>query len=100
MTSRVVPVPMAPAEFVTSLDDTVVNVALPTVQRDSALPVTGRQWIATSYISTFCYRRRQHGVTEKSDTRTDDRDRLGESRLAGGSTNRRAGSSTSPAPLY
>ncbi|MFG1921269.1 hypothetical protein [Cryptosporangium sp. NPDC048952] len=37
MPSRVVLVPIALAAFVTSLDDTVVNVASPSMQRDLAL---------------------------------------------------------------
>ncbi|SHN29510.1 MFS transporter [Cryptosporangium aurantiacum] len=53
MTSRVVLVPIALAAFVTSLDNTVVNVALPSMQREFGLPVSGLQWIATSYILAF-----------------------------------------------
>ncbi|EXG80093.1 arabinose efflux permease family protein [Cryptosporangium arvum DSM 44712] len=53
MPSRVVLVPIALAAFVTSLDNTVVNVALPSMQRDLALGVSGLQWIATSYILAF-----------------------------------------------
>ena len=53
MTSRVVLVPIALAAFVTSLDNTVVNVALPSMQRDLELPVSGLEWIATSYLLAF-----------------------------------------------
>jgi EmrB/QacA subfamily drug resistance transporter len=51
--SRVVLVPIALAAFVTSLDNTVVNVALPSMQREFGLGVSGLQWIATSYILAF-----------------------------------------------
>lgn len=53
MTARVVLVPIALAAFVTSLDNTVVNVALPSMRRDLALGVSGLQWIATSYLLAF-----------------------------------------------
>ena len=46
-------VPIALAAFVTSLDNTVVNVALPSMQRELGLGVSGLQWIATSYILAF-----------------------------------------------
>jgi EmrB/QacA subfamily drug resistance transporter len=52
-TSRWVIVPIALAAFITSLDNTVVNVALPSIQRDLDLSITGLQWIATSYILAF-----------------------------------------------
>lgn len=52
-TSRVVLVPIALAAFVTSLDNTVVNVALPSMQHELGLGVSGLQWIATSYILAF-----------------------------------------------
>jgi EmrB/QacA subfamily drug resistance transporter len=45
--------PIALAAFVTSLDNTVVNVALPSIQRDLRLGVSGLQWIASSYILAF-----------------------------------------------
>src|SRR5689334_14655112 len=53
MASRVVLVPIALAAFVTSLDNTVVNVALPSIQRELALPVSGLEWVATSYVLAF-----------------------------------------------
>jgi EmrB/QacA subfamily drug resistance transporter len=51
--SYAVLVPIALAAFVTSLDNTVVNVALPSMQRELGLGVSGLQWIATSYILAF-----------------------------------------------
>ncbi|MFD4029430.1 MFS transporter [Streptomyces sp. NPDC058637] len=39
--------------FITTLDNTVINVALPTVQRDLGLTVTDLEWVATSYVLTF-----------------------------------------------
>ncbi|WP_156302013.1 MFS transporter, partial [Streptomyces sp. e14] len=39
--------------FITTLDNTVVNVALPTVQRELGLSVTGLEWVATSYVLVF-----------------------------------------------
>ena len=46
-------VTIALAAFVTALDNTVVNVALPSIQRDLGSHVSGLQWIATSYILAF-----------------------------------------------
>ncbi|WP_162467062.1 MFS transporter [Streptomyces cavernae] len=39
--------------FVTTLDNTVVNVALPTVQRAFGLSVPELEWVATSYVLSF-----------------------------------------------
>ncbi|OHV32836.1 multidrug MFS transporter [Pseudofrankia sp. EUN1h] len=39
--------------FVTALDNTVVNVALPSIERDLSLSTTGLEWVATSYILAF-----------------------------------------------
>ncbi|MFE6889211.1 MFS transporter [Streptomyces sp. NPDC057694] len=41
------------AGFLTTLDNTVINVALPTVQDDLALGVAGLEWVATSYVLSF-----------------------------------------------
>ncbi|MFF3290649.1 MFS transporter [Streptomyces sp. NPDC003023] len=41
------------AGFITTLDNTVINVALPTVQRELGLTVTGLEWVATSYVLVF-----------------------------------------------
>lgn len=41
------------ATFITALDNTIVNVALPTIQRDLALSRIGLEWIVTAYIVTF-----------------------------------------------
>src|SRR6266511_507918 len=41
------------AMFVTSLDNTVVNVALPSIQRDLHLSIGGLQWVVSSYILVF-----------------------------------------------
>lgn len=39
--------------FVTTLDNTVVNVALPTVQRELELTVADLEWVASSYVLSF-----------------------------------------------
>ncbi|MEW2398844.1 MFS transporter [Streptomyces sp. NPDC046862] len=39
--------------FVTTLDNTVINVALPTVQRELGLSVTDLEWVAGSYVLSF-----------------------------------------------
>jgi len=41
------------ATFVTSLDNTVVNVALPSIQRDLHLSLAGLEWVASAYILVF-----------------------------------------------
>jgi EmrB/QacA subfamily drug resistance transporter len=41
------------AVFVTTLDNTVVNVALPSIQRDLHLGVTGLAWVVNGYILSF-----------------------------------------------
>src|SRR6266851_1242080 len=38
------------ATFMTSLDNTVVNVALPSIQRDLRLSLGGLEWVASSYV--------------------------------------------------
>src|SRR6266540_297676 len=44
---------VALATFVTSLDNTVVNVALPSIQRDLRLSIAGLEWVASAYILVF-----------------------------------------------
>src|SRR6266545_315151 len=44
---------VALATFVTSLDNTVVNVALPSIQRDLHLGIAGLEWVASAYILVF-----------------------------------------------
>ncbi|NKI43024.1 MFS transporter [Streptomyces physcomitrii] len=44
---------VAVAGFLTTLDNTVINVALPTVQRELGLSVTDLEWVATSYVLSF-----------------------------------------------
>lgn len=39
--------------FVTTLDNTVINVALPTVQRELGLSVMDLEWVASSYVPSF-----------------------------------------------
>src|SRR6266545_1088186 len=41
------------ATFVTSLDNTVLNVALPSIQRDLHLSLAGLEWVASAYILVF-----------------------------------------------
>src|SRR5712691_6176636 len=41
------------ATFMTSLDNTVVNVALPSIQRDLGLSLSGLEWIASAYVLVF-----------------------------------------------
>jgi MFS family permease len=44
---------VALATFVTSLDNTVLNVALPSIQRDPHLSLAGLEWVASAYILVF-----------------------------------------------
>ncbi|MFI6325656.1 DHA2 family efflux MFS transporter permease subunit [Nonomuraea sp. NPDC050556] len=44
---------VALAGFVTTLDNTVVTVALPTIQQDLAASLPALEWVATGYIITF-----------------------------------------------
>lgn len=39
--------------FMTSLDNNVVNVALPTIQRELGLSISGLEWVTSSYILLF-----------------------------------------------
>jgi MFS family permease len=41
------------ASFMTFLDNNVVNVALPSIQRDLHLTISGLEWIVSSYILVF-----------------------------------------------
>jgi EmrB/QacA subfamily drug resistance transporter len=41
------------ASFMTFLDNNVVNVALPSIQRDLHLSISGLEWIVSSYILVF-----------------------------------------------
>ncbi|GII04291.1 DHA2 family efflux MFS transporter permease subunit [Planobispora takensis] len=44
---------IALATFMTYLDNNVVNVALPTIQRDLGLSISGLEWIVSGYILVF-----------------------------------------------
>src|SRR5215471_860408 len=46
-------VALALATFMTYLDNNVVNVALPSIQRDLPLGISGLEWIASAYILVF-----------------------------------------------
>src|SRR5262249_6787462 len=46
-------VAVALATFMTYLDNNIVNVALPSIQRDLHLGISGLEWIASSYILVF-----------------------------------------------
>src|SRR3954467_10363147 len=46
-------VAIALATFMTYLDNNVVNVALPSIQRDLHLSISGLEWIASAYILVF-----------------------------------------------
>ena len=46
-------VAVALATFMTYLDNNVVNVALPSIQRDLHLTMSGLEWIASAYILVF-----------------------------------------------
>jgi EmrB/QacA subfamily drug resistance transporter len=41
------------ATFMTALDNNVVNVALPSIQRELRLPVSGLEWVVSGYILVF-----------------------------------------------
>lgn len=45
--------PVALAAFITSLDNTVINIALPSLREDLGLSLSGLQWAVTSYILAF-----------------------------------------------
>lgn len=45
--------PVALAAFITSLDNTVINIALPALREDLGLALSGLQWVVTSYILVF-----------------------------------------------
>ncbi|HEX2316969.1 MAG TPA: MFS transporter [Thermomonospora sp.] len=44
---------MALAAFITTADNTVVNIALPAIRDDLGMPLTGLQWVVTAYVLTF-----------------------------------------------
>src|ERR1700735_4597970 len=44
---------IATAQLMLVLDDTIVNVALPTIQRSLAVPTAHLNWIASFYALTF-----------------------------------------------
>ncbi|WP_433617267.1 DHA2 family efflux MFS transporter permease subunit [Dactylosporangium sp. CA-139114] len=46
-------VAVALGTFITYLDNNVVNVALPSIQRDLHLSISGLEWIASAYILVF-----------------------------------------------
>src|SRR3954452_331128 len=46
-------VAVALGTFMTYLDNNVVNVALPSIQRDLHLSISGLEWIASAYILVF-----------------------------------------------
>ena len=46
-------VAVALGTFMTYLDNNVVNVALPSIQRDLQLSISGLEWIASSYVLVF-----------------------------------------------
>ncbi|MGI5492811.1 MFS transporter [Microtetraspora malaysiensis] len=46
-------VAVALATFMSYLDNNVVNVALPTIQRDLGLTISGLEWIVSAYILVF-----------------------------------------------
>ena len=41
------------AAFLTTIDNTIVNVALPSVQRDLRMSLPQLQWVVTGYLLTF-----------------------------------------------
>ncbi len=41
------------ATFMTYLDNNVVNVAIPTIQRDLHLSIAGLEWVVSSYVLVF-----------------------------------------------
>ncbi len=48
-----VAVTVAIAAFLTTIDGTIVNVALPSIQRDLRVPLADLQWVVTAYLLTF-----------------------------------------------
>jgi EmrB/QacA subfamily drug resistance transporter len=52
MLARRLPV-IAVAAFLTTIDGTIVNVALPSIQRDLGMSLPQLQWVVTGYLLTF-----------------------------------------------
>ena len=44
---------IALGSFMTFLDNNIVNVALPTIQRDLGLSISGLEWVVSGYILAF-----------------------------------------------
>ena len=42
-----------PAAFITYLDNNIVNVAIPTIQRNLHLSESGLEWVVSSYLLTL-----------------------------------------------
>ncbi|MBE7189922.1 MAG: MFS transporter, partial [Jatrophihabitans endophyticus] len=41
------------ATFMTYLDNNIVNVAIPAIQRDLGLSTAGLEWVVSAYLLTF-----------------------------------------------
>jgi EmrB/QacA subfamily drug resistance transporter len=50
---RLVGTVIAIAAFLTTIDNTIVNVALPSIQRDLRMSLPALQWVVTGYLVTF-----------------------------------------------
>src|SRR5664279_4905847 len=51
--SRLTLLAVALATFMTYLDNNIINVAIPAIQRDLALTTSGLEWVVSSYILVF-----------------------------------------------
>lgn len=40
--------------FMSTLDSSIVNIALPTISRELAIPLTQSEWVVSSYLLTIC----------------------------------------------
>ena len=52
-TSRLTLLAVALATFMTYLDNNIINVAIPAIQRDLHLTTSGLEWVVSSYILVF-----------------------------------------------
>ncbi len=51
--SRLTLLAVALATFMTYLDNNIINVAIPAIQRDLHLTTSGLEWVVSSYILVF-----------------------------------------------
>ena len=60
------------ATFMTYLDNNIVNVAIPTIQRSLHLSVSGLEWVVSSYLLTLAGHRQVQAALDGRDRDVDD----------------------------